>query len=45
MRIYKEWHFQIMPKYELGYFVEKCQEFGRFPEVKVKTINALLDNF
>ena len=35
LRLYKEWHFNLVPKYELGYFISRCHEFGTEPDIKV----------
>ena len=31
----KEWHFHFIPRYNYSYFLDRCQEFGRKPNVKV----------
>lgn len=29
MNLYKEWHFQLAPKFEFSYFIQKCQILGQ----------------
>lgn len=35
MTLMKDWHFVCAPKYEFNYFLNRCQDYGTKPLLKV----------
>ena len=35
MRLVKDWHFLCIPRYDFNYFLNRCQEFGTKPIIRV----------
>jgi hypothetical protein len=35
MQIFKNWHFNLMPKYSMDYFLKKINDLGKKASVRV----------
>jgi len=34
IKLYSEWHFNLAPKFEFGFFLQKCQSLGQKPAIR-----------